>query len=423
MPWLRTSGAALLACAAAPIAGALCVAKPALREGLRERLGLEADAGPVSPSGSIWLHAASVGESLAALRLVDELVRRGHAVSMSTTTTTGRDLLRRTRPDLAVRLAPLDHPFAVSAALTRVAPRALVLVETELWPSWIAGARRRGIPVAIVSGRISDRSFPRYRALRRLLRPTLARLALVGARAEEDAQRFVALGVDASRVRVTGDLKLEAPASPRALGDALSRVLGDIPILVAGSTHPGEEEAALIALAQAEAAGFDCALVLAPRHPGRSADVAALVRAAGRRVVLHSALPAAALSRGDVLVLDSIGELGTVYGAATLAFVGGTLVPVGGHNLLEPAQAGRPVVFGPQIANVRDAAERVLRADAGAVVEDGAALGAAFVTALRDPGSARARGEAGRSALAIHHGSAERSAALVESMLSAHGSS
>ena len=227
MQWLRTSGAALLACSAAPFVGALWLAKPALRAGLRERLGLGPEAGLCprrAASGCMRRVSARVSR-----RCVSPTNSRGAVM---------RCRCRRRPPPVGiccgargpifpVRLAPLDHPFAVGAALARVSPRALVLVETELWPSWIAGARRRGIPVAIVSGRISDRSFPRYRALATLLRPTLVRLAVVGVRAEEDARRFVALGVDSARVHVTGDLKLDARVvAAEARRRSLSRSAG-----------------------------------------------------------------------------------------------------------------------------------------------------------------------------------------------------
>ena len=186
--------------------------------GLRERLG----ALPGLPPGAIWVHGASVGEILAASRLVDRLRKGGHAVVTSTVTLAGREVMRRTRPDVPCHLAPLDHPWCVDAALSRVRPAALVLIETELWPSWLAAAERRGIPVALVSGRISDRSYPRYQRVRRDHRARAA--ADRGARRPHrgDAERFLALGAPPARVRVTGDLKLE-PARGRAAAGARPR--------------------------------------------------------------------------------------------------------------------------------------------------------------------------------------------------------
>jgi len=419
LSWLRQGGAALGAVAAAPLIAALLAARPRWREGFGERLGARADGGAPERAGAVWIHGASVGEIVAAQRLADRLAARGIPVQTSTTTTTGRAVARRLRSERPCRLAPLDHPWTVSRALARIGPRALVLVETELWPCWIAGAARRGIPVAVVSGRISARSYPRYRRALPVFAPTLGRIVAVGARSDEDAERFVALGVPATRVRVTGDLKLEPGDATPALDPVLAATLDGPPLLVAGSTHPGEEEAALAALAAAERAGERAALVLAPRHPERFGDVDILVRRAGRALQRRSALPGRPLAAGEVLLLDSLGELAAVYARARLAFVGGTLAPVGGHNVLEPAQAGRPVAFGPSTQDARAAAELLLEVDAATLVADAGALAEVFVAALRDPAGADARGAAGRRALEAHRGSAERSAALVAGLLSA----
>lgn len=416
MRGLRQGGAALAAAAAAPVLGALVALRPRWREGVGERLGGAADGGAPDRVRAVWVHGASVGEIAAAGRLAERLAARGLAVQTSTLTVTGRAVARRLHPERPCRLAPLDHPWAVSRALARLRPRALVLVETELWPCWIAAAARSGAPVAIVSGRLSGRSFPRYQRALPLFRATLARLTAVGARSDEDAARFVALGMAASRVRVTGDLKLE-PAEPSPLDPALAAALAGPPLLVAGSTHPGEEEAALTALAAAARAGLPAALVLAPRHPERFDAVDALVRRANIPLLRRSALPGRPLVPGEVLLLDSLGELAAVYAHARLAFVGGTLAPVGGHNVLEPAQVGRPASFGPATQNACAAAALVLEAGAATRIDGAAALGEAFVAALRDPARADARGAAGRRALEAHRGSAERSAALVATLL------
>jgi len=415
--WLRQGGAALGAAAAAPVLGALLAVRPRWREGIGERLGARGDGGAPERAGAVWIHGASVGEIVAAERLADRLAARGLALQLSSTTTTARAVARRLRPERPCRLAPLDHPWTVSRALSRLRPRALVLVETELWPCFVAGAARRGIPVAAVSGRISARSFPRYRRALPLFAPTLARLAAVGARSDDDAERFVALGVPPARVRVTGDLKLEPTDALQALDPGLAAALDGPPLLVAGSTHPGEEEAALAALAAAERADLPAALVLAPRHPARFDEVDALVRRMGRALARRSALPGRPLVAGEVLLLDSLGELAAVYTRARLGFVGGTLASVGGHNVLEPAQVGRPVAFGPSTQDAREAAALLLEAGAATLVADAGELASAFVAALRDPARADARGSAGRRALEAHRGSAERSADLVAGLL------
>jgi 3-deoxy-D-manno-octulosonic-acid transferase len=399
----------------APVLLGAAAVSPRWRVGLRERLG----AGAFVPDQPLWVHAASVGEILAASHLVDALQAKGHAVITSTSTATGREVMAAARPSLSCRIAPLDHPWCVDAALARVAPRALVLIETELWPTWIAAAARRGIPVVLVSGRLSDRSFPRYRRVASLLRRTLAKLSAVGAQTSRDRDRFVALGAPPERVTVSGDLKLEQGPVPRALAPDLAAAIAGVPLLVAGSTHAGEEAAALAALAAVESSGLRAALLIAPRHLDRTGEVVAAVRASGRRLVRRSGLPEAPLAPGDVLVLDTLGELAAVYARAAVAFVGGTLAPVGGHNVLEPATARRPVVFGPHTENVRHAVELLVDAGGGLRVRDAAGLSDAFCALLRDPQAADARGLAGWQALQRHRGSAERSAQLVLSVLGA----
>jgi 3-deoxy-D-manno-octulosonic-acid transferase len=301
----------------------------------------------------------------------------------------------------------------VEAALRRVRPSALTLVETELWPVLILVAHRRRVPVVVVSGRISDRSYPRYRRIGACVRPILGRIAAIGARGPADAERFLSLGASPERVEVTGDLKLEPPRDRGRIAEDLDSALGEVPLIVAGSTHEGEEDELLSALAEVEKAGLRAALVLAPRHPERFGAAEALVRRAGRSVRLRSRLEARPLGEGEVLVLDSMGELAGLYARAAVAFVGGSLVPVGGHNPLEPILEGRPVLFGPHTENAREATALALRTGAGCRVSDGAHLARAAIAALRDPGAWRARAESGREALEQHRGTAERSARLI----------
>ncbi len=401
--------AALAALAGLPVGLAGLALRPGWRVGLPERCGRR----PGNPPGAIWVHGASVGEIRAAVALMDLLLESGENVVASTMTFTGRDLLGRIRPQLPCALAPLDHPWTVEAALRRVRPSALALVETELWPSWIAAAHRRCIPVVVVSGRISDRSFPRYRRIGRWLRPILERIAAIGARSAADAERFRALGASPEKVQVTGDLKLEPIGEPASLAEDLKSLLGQVPLIVAGSTHEGEESTLLEVLAGVEKAGLRASLVLAPRHPERFDATEALARRAGRVVRRRSGLELHPLAEGEVLLLDSMGELPGLYARAAVAFVGGSLVPVGGHNLLEPILEGQPVLFGPHTENAREAADLVLSTGAGRRVADGADLAGAVIAALRDPASWRERAQAGRQALEQHRGTAARSAKLI----------
>lgn len=260
---LGPSLAAASALVAVPIALAALAARPVWRVGVRERLG---DSMRIPP-GAIWVHAASVGEVLAASRLVTRLRLLDRNVYTSTFTVNGREVMWRTRPEVPCQLAPLDHPWCVERALDRVQPAALVLVETELWPSWIAAAERREIPVVLVSARLSDRSYSRYRRFGWIVSRTLRRLAAVGARTPEDAERFRALGAHPDRVSVTGDLKIDLDDERRPMAPDLDGAVGHRSLFVAGSTHEGEETAALDALRYVESKGLDVSLVLAPRHP------------------------------------------------------------------------------------------------------------------------------------------------------------
>lgn len=411
---LAHSGAALVALAAALPGAALLALRPRLRVGLGQRLG--ASFAPAEPApGAVWVHAASVGEVLAASRLLERLIAADHAICASAQTLSGRTVLRTAFPALPASLAPLDHPWTVRAALSRTQPRALVLIENELWPFWIRAAGEREVPVISISARLSERSLLRWQRVGRFARGTARGLRAVGARTEQDGERFVRLGVPEERVRVTGDLKLEpfdaAPPDP-----GLVAALGELPLLIAASTHAGEEEAALTAFSAARAGGLPGVLLLAPRHPERFDAVAGIVNASGRPLRRRSCLGEAPLADGEVLLLDSVGELSSLFGRASLAFVGGSLVPRGGHNVLEPVQAGCPVVMGPHAENVEHAL--ALLVPVGACVQTGAAgLAGAFEEALRDPPAARRRGAAGRAALAPARGASERSAALVEEVL------
>jgi 3-deoxy-D-manno-octulosonic-acid transferase len=295
----------------------------------------------------------------------------------------------------------------------------LVLVETELWPSWIAAAQRRGIPVILVSARVSDRSYPRYRRFGWVVARTLRRLAAVGARTPEDAERFRVLGAHADRVSVTGDLKIDLDCERQPMAPDLDHAVGDRSLFVAGSTHEGEDAAALDALRYIESEGISVSLVLAPRHIERTPEIARIVRAAGWKPRLRSALGDEPLQRGEVLVLDTVGELASLYARSDVAFVGGSLVPVGGHNVIEPVLAGRPVVYGQYTANVRHVVEILSECGAGRMLSTAAELGPAVAALLMEPERASGAARRGREALMRHRGSSERTAALIEEVIMA----
>ncbi|MGB0621085.1 MAG: 3-deoxy-D-manno-octulosonic acid transferase [Myxococcota bacterium] len=407
----------LLAAGLSPAVALAWLLRPGLRRHFGERLGrlpVELDRALSGGPSPLYVHAASIGEAKAAIRLIEGLEALGHPVVATTSTVGGRDVLRCDRPHGDSHLFPLDHPWATERLLRRARPAISVLIETELWPNWIAGCARHDVPVVVASGRLSDRSFPRYRRVRRLLRPTLSRVEAVGARTELDAERFIELGVPESRVAVTGDLKLDPPPDQPALSIDLIRALADCPVVVGGSTHEGEEGALLEAMEAAEKAGHVFVLVLAPRRVARCSEVVSLAKARRRRVVRRSELEGRHLVPGEVLVLDTIGELPALYATASIAFVGGTLAPIGGHNLVEPVHAGCPVLFGPRVENVRKIVEILELGDAGRKVQNPAGLAAEIVAAFDDLEACRVRGEIGRETLEAHRGSVEATRQLIE---------
>ena len=338
------------------------------REGLVARLGFVPRRlrRTSDPRPAIWLHAVSVGEVLAVSRMVAELdgALPAYRVLISTTTRTGQALARERFGKERVFYCPLDLPWATRAYLNALQPALLILAETEFWPNLLAGCRRRGIPVAVVNARISDRSWPRYRRLQRLWTPSLSELALVLAQTETDAERLRAIGCRPGRISVAGNLKFDVRVAQEAEATRMLKACADrARFLVAGSTLEGEESSLLTVFQDLVISEPSLVLVLAPRHPERFAAVASLVAASGVPLVRRSAWkerPPDPIAGGEVVLLDTIGELASVYSLAAVAFVGGSLVPAGGHNPLEPAQFGVPVVMGPHYANFRAVTDGLL---------------------------------------------------------------
>jgi 3-deoxy-D-manno-octulosonic-acid transferase len=363
----------------------------------------------------LWVHAVSVGEVGVAKTLATGLPS-DLPLLVTTITPTGQARARALFAErAAVDYLPFDLGFAVRRFLDRHRPRALICVEGDLWPLVLRAARRRGLPIAVVNGRVSDRSFRRMRRLRRILGPILDPVHCFGVQSPEDRDRLVALGVAPERIVVTGNLKFEA-AAPRPL-PALAALVGSLsagrPILVAGSTMAGEEEQVLDAW-RAAGGGHGSLLVLAPRHPERWPAVAALLAVRSLRFARRSETPSGPT---DILLLDSLGELAGIYGLARGAFVGGTLVPTGGHNPLEPAAAGVPVAVGPSMENFQEIAAAFEAASAWERVTDAAGLGAVFSAWLGAPETARRLGERGRGLVAARQGALERTLRLLTPLL------
>ncbi|MEW6337564.1 MAG: 3-deoxy-D-manno-octulosonic acid transferase [Acidobacteriota bacterium] len=383
---------------------------------IAQRLGYRL---PEVAPGGVWVQAVSVGEVAVARPLLAELRRRfpGVPTMLSSTTSTGLQVATGQHLADAVVPFPIDLPGPVRRALDRARPRLVVLVETELWPELLAACRLRSTPVVLANARVSDRSFEGYRAIRRLLRPLLDPVTLVLAQSERDAERLAIMGVVAERIRVVGNVKFDAaPAGPEPAVLAQIRALSqDRPVWVAGSTAEGEE-AAVIAAARALESRPAPFLVLAPRHPERAGAVLDLTSAHDLRAIRRSRLgePTGPL---DAVVLDTIGELAAIYQLGALAFVGGSLVPVGGHNPIEPARFGVPVLTGPHVRNFSAVYEEFVAAGAARVVRDGAELEAAAAAWLADPPGARVAGEAGRALLARHAGATARTIDALEPFL------
>lgn len=393
-----------------PVAGPILALGSGEGPDLRaERLGRDgAAAGPVDT----WWHAASLGE-LGALEPLLETARSGGLAGEFVVTVSTRSGRRRARERWGERasLAPLDLPRGIARVVAARSPRALLLVETELWPNWIRSAHERGIPWAVVNGRLSERRWPRYRRLRGLWRPLLRTVGAVAARSAEDAERWIELGAPSDRVRVTGNLKVDrlAAAAPAELPWP-----GEDPIWTVGSLREGEERPVLTAFTSLRARHSTLRLVLALRHPERWGGLETQLSGLGLRVARRSR-PDPADAEADVLLLDTQGELPAVYGASTLCLVGGTLVPVGGHNPLEAAVAGRPVLLGPYRANVREEADALLAAGGAVAVHDARELSDAVEAWLRDPVALREAERQARAAVASLQGATERTLAwLVE---------
>ena len=390
----------------------------------RARLGYGAARQRVGARRVGWIHAVSVGEAIAAGPIVEELRRLYPELPlvMTTVTETGARVVRERYAGLAVhRYFPLDLPGAVRRVVGAIDPLFFVCMETELWPNVLRTLGQRGVPVMIANGRLSDRSFRRYRRVRTFVRRMLGDVTVFGMQTREDARRVIALGADPERVFVTGNVKTDARPDAAGVSDLWQRLLGLAPeeaVWIAGSTHRGEDEAVLEAHARARPSVTPTrlVLVLAPRHLERVPEILALVATRGWSAVRRSQLPCPR-SENTVVVLDTLGELAQLYSVASIVFVGGSLVPAGGHNMLEPALRRKPVLFGPHTENFRDAAALLLDAGAAAIVQDAADLAVALQRLLADPALRAKMGDAGFDALAARHGAVGETLALVSRFL------
>jgi len=420
--WLYSLGLGAFYMAGLPAFATQAVLRGKYRRGLGERLGcVPRWAGSLPP---VWLHAVSVGEVMAATPLARELAARWPELPLlvSTVTDTGRGVAEGRLPARQFVFFPLDFGWAVRPALDRLRPRAVLLTETEIWPNFLRACSTRGIPVVLVNGRISQRSFPRYRRVRRFFGRVLQGIRLFCMQTPEDARRILDLGAPPERVHVVGNLKFDlagvGPATGGTDGPAVRQMLGlppSRPVLVAGSTHRGEEGPVLEAFKAVRRSVPDLTLLLAPRHPERLGEVEALLERERLPWVYRSRLPADVLPA--VILVDTMGELARLYAAGTVVFVGGSLVPIGGHNILEPASHARPVLFGPHMGNFADMARLFLEHQAGVQVREAGMLAEEILRLLREPNVAGRMGESGRAIVGTHRGAGRRTVDLLEALL------
>jgi 3-deoxy-D-manno-octulosonic-acid transferase len=383
-----------------------------------ERLGFV----PVRPGPDrIWVHAVSVGEVTAAVPLVRGLRARWPTteVAISTVTATGAQVARARLPDVpAAFVLPIDLGSTTRRAVARVRPRCFIALETELWPNLIHSLAEAGIPVLVANGRISDRSFRRYVRVRRLFRRVLGEVTLFAMQSEEDARRVERLGAPPERVVVTGNLKYDAAPADDGATRRWRELLGvraEDRVWVAGSTHVGEEGPVLDAFLALREALPALRVVLAPRHPERVPEVEALARARGLDPVRRTGL--GARRAASVVLLDTVGELAGLYGVADVIFVGGSLVPAGGHNVIEPALHGKPIVFGPHMANFRDVAGLLLEAGGAVQLAGAAGLAPALRALLIDRATREDLGARAAAAVRAHQGACRRTVAAIEAAL------
>lgn len=380
---------------------------------------------PLATPRVIWIHAVSVGEVRAAVPLVRELSARypDYPLLITTMTPTGSAQVRELfNGKVEHCYAPYDYPAVVRRFLDRTRPMLAIVMETELWPNIFHECRARSIPVFVTNVRMSESSMRKYQRFASLARSTLRQVSRFAAQSRADAERLFTLGADPESVTVTGSIKFElnTGASMRESAEVLRLAWGqDRPLWLAASTHQGEEEAVLAALAQLKRHKrfANMLLVLVPRHPERFAAVARLCRKSGFRIALRSETPGAVPADVEILVGDTMGELQLFFGAADVAFIGGSLVPTGGHNLLEASAVGKPVVFGPHMFNFQEISQMTLERGAGVQIQAPSELAAAVSDFLGNANRRDSAGEAGRKMVEENRGALAANMRLLEQLL------
>jgi len=421
--WVYNTLATVLLLIGLPLSPLLYLLGKRYSMGLRQRLGFYGREinSAVKHTRPVWIHGASVGEALAAGRLVDEIRQRFPAreVVVSVFTATGYETARRVIADAAVIFFPVDHPWTVKRALSKIDPALLIFLETEIWPNMLRVARRRGTPTLLLSGRFSARSVTQYSLLASFFRDVIRNFASMGMQSEEDASRARMLGADPQKVFVTGNLKLAGMRNSFDQDPVIAESIpgeqksDGRPLLVAGSSHRGEEEILLAAFRDLKRSFPDLQMVIAPRHPQRFPEVERLLRAQGIEFEKKSRSNGRSLFAQDICFLDTVGDLQTFYALGDIAFVGGSLVDAGGHNLLEPARVHKPILFGPHMANFAAIAQE-MKAKGGGVEVRGLEDPVRELTELLgDADKRRAMGEKAYQVATDEQGVGEQTARLL----------
>jgi 3-deoxy-D-manno-octulosonic-acid transferase len=395
---------------------------------LPQRLGYLPVSFNLDADESIWIHAVSVGEVLTARALLPELRERYPKLRLflSTTTMTGQQIARNNLQYVdEVFYFPFDFAFIVNRTLRLVRPRLFLMMETEIWPNLLRACARAGVKTMLVNGRISSRSYPRYRLVRPFFRRVLLHVDRFCMQSDESARRIIDIGADRRRVAVTGSLKfdsLELPGTPsgdRGRNRVLRyfRIAPDRPVIIAASTRKGEEAAVLEAFQRIRATMTNALLIIAPRKPPQFDEVERLARRAGWNVARRSELRVDAEPGHDVVILDTVGELAQLYQVATVVFVGGSLVDTGGHNILEPAIFGKPIVFGPHMQNFAEIARTFLDNGAAIQVRTGRELGPVLLELLGDPVRRASLGAAARALVEANRGARIKTLTAIAQLL------
>ena len=397
---------------------------------LRQRLGYLPLSFNLDGDDSIWIHAVSVGEVLTARALLPELRERYPRlrIFLSTTTMTGQQVARNNLQYVdEVFYFPFDLRFIVRRTLRLVRPKLFIVMETEIWPNLLRACREAGVKTVLVNGRISSRSYPRYRMARGFFRVVLSDIDRFCMQSAESARRIVEIGADPARVLVTGSLKFDSLDIPGATGAAADRgrnrvlryfrIAPERPVVMAASTLKGEEEPVFEAFQRIRANRSNALLIIAPRKPERFDEVERIARRGGWNVARRSELRVDAEPRNDVIVLDTIGELAQLYQIGTVVFVGGSLVDAGGHNILEPAVFGKPIVFGPHMENFAEIAQAFLEQGAAVQVKSGRELETALLELLGDPVRRASLGAAARALVEANRGARAKSLGAIAQLM------